>query len=271
MPVVTPGPVPPERMALWRAGRPLKRWRYAGVFGEDLLCCFGAVRIGGLPQTFWGIWDRRAGRLHERTRLGVGSVQIADGLVRVRDRGVAVDLAFDTAEGEPVEVVSPHGDSYIWTRKRAGLRFTGDVVLDGVARPLQARGVLDDSAGYHARETAWAWSAGVGVAESGEDVAWNLVAGVHDAPQGSERAVWVAGVPAEAPPVRFTENLEEVGAVDGSFALHCAIEAIRTRDDRIGPLRSRYTQPFGAFTGTLPGGIRLASGLGVMERHDASW
>lgn len=270
-PTVAAGPVPPAPMPLWRDGRPLKRWRYAGVFAEDLLCCFGVVAIGGLPQCFWGIADRRAGRLHERTRLRRGPVRIERGLVRVRDRGLAVDLAFDEHEGVPVEVVSPHGGSYVWTRKRAGLRFAGEIVLDGVARPVSARGVLDDSAGYHARHTAWAWSAGVGVGEGGADVAWNLVAGIHDARRGSERAVWVDGLPAEAPPVRFAEDLTEVVAEDGSFGLRCAIEATRTRSDRLGPLRSSYAQPFGAFSGTLPGGVRLERGLGVMERHDVRW
>ncbi|MCW2968035.1 MAG: hypothetical protein JWM71_1807 [Solirubrobacteraceae bacterium] len=263
--------IPPARMPLWHDGRPLKRWRYAGVYGEELLCCFGVVAIGGLPQAFWAVWDRRARVLRERTRLRGGSVALENGLVRVRDRGVAIDLAFDEHAGAPVEVVSPHGDSYIWTRKRAGLAFSGSVVLDGVERPLLARGVLDDSAGYHARETAWCWSAGVGVAEGGLDVAWNLVSGVHDAPAGSERAVWVDGVPSETPPVRFDEPLTEVAALDGSFALRCAIEAVRERDDNLGLVRSRYAQPFGTFSGTLPGGLALERGFGVMERHDAVW
>ena len=36
-------------------------------------------------------------------------------------------------------------------------------------------------------------------------------------------------------------------------------------------MRSRYRQPFGTFTGTLPGGIELAEGYGVMEEHDVLW
>lgn len=36
-------------------------------------------------------------------------------------------------------------------------------------------------------------------------------------------------------------------------------------------MRSSYAQPFGTFTGTLPGGVTLAEGLGVLERHDAVW
>jgi hypothetical protein len=182
-----------------------------------------------------------------------------------------VDLAFDEREGVPVELVSPHGNSEIWTRKRAGVRFAGSVVVDGTERPLVARGVIDDSAGYHARRTEWCWSAGVGTAETGQQVAWNLVTGVHDAETGSERAVWIDGVPAEPPPVRFDAALGEVRTVDGALALRCEHEAVRRRDDNLLVMRSRYEQPFGTFSGALPGGLTLASGFGVMERHDVRW
>jgi hypothetical protein len=257
--------------ALWRDGRPLKRWRYVGVYGPELMCCFGQVAIAGLPQTFWAVWDREAGRLSERTRLRAGTVRLDDGRVRVRDRGVAIDLVFDEHAGIPIEVTSPHGRSTIWTRKRAGLTFAGSVVLDGVERPLVAPGIIDDSSGYHARHTEWSWSAGVGTTEAGAALAWNLVTGVHDAPTGSERAIWVDGQPYEPPPVQFDLALTEVTSADGSVALRCAHEAVRQRDDNLLLMRSRYVQPFATFTGTLPNGLRVAEGYGVMERHDVFW
>jgi hypothetical protein len=257
--------------SLWRDGRPLKRWRYIGVYGADLMLCFGEVSIGGLPQSFWAVWDRDARRLRERTRFRAGAVRLDGGRVRVRDRGVAIDLAFDERAGIPIEVTSSHGRSTIWTRKRAGLEFAGSVVLDGVERTLLARGVVDDSAGYHARHTEWSWSAGVGATGDGRALAWNLVTGVHDAPSGSERAIWIDGVPYEPPPVAFDAGLTEVASADGALALRCAHEAVRERDDNLLVMRSRYTQPFGTFSGVLPGGIRLAGGFGVMERHDVRW
>jgi hypothetical protein len=36
-------------------------------------------------------------------------------------------------------------------------------------------------------------------------------------------------------------------------------------------VRYTYRQPFGAFAGTMPGGLELDHGLGVMEHHDAHW
>ena len=38
-------PLPPERMPPLRGGRPLKRWRWVGAFGEDAMVC-AATRVG---------------------------------------------------------------------------------------------------------------------------------------------------------------------------------------------------------------------------------
>nr|WP_282600224.1 DUF2804 family protein [Patulibacter sp. SYSU D01012] len=53
--------------------------------------------------------------------------------------------------------------------------------------------------------------------------------------------------------------------------LRFAAEATRARRDEALVVRSAYEQPFGTFTGTLPGGVRLAEAHGVMERHTATW
>jgi hypothetical protein len=253
-----PGPMPR------RAGtRPLKRWRYVGVYGAELMLCAGTVRIAGVPQAFWAVWDRDAQRLWERTVLRRGRVTLPDGAVRVADREVAVDLVLEPA-GDVVEVVSRHGGSYIWTCKRP-VRATGLVTLEGRTLALDAVGLLDDSAGYHARRTAWDWSAGAGVAAGGEPVVWNLVAGVHDAPRHSERTVWIDGAAREVGPVAFAEGLDAVGD------LRFTPEAERVRRDDLLLIASDYRQPFGTFTGTLPDGTELARGHGVMERHHARW
>lgn len=244
----------------------MKRWRYVGVYGEDLMCCFGRVSIGGLPQTFWAVWDRRAGVLHERTHFRDTAVALEPGGVRVRDRGVAIDLAFDERAGTPIEVTS----GPIWTRKRI-IDVSGSVVLGGIEHTLAARGMIDDSAGRHPRHTTWSWSTGVGAGARGELLAWNLVEGVHDSEHGSERAIWIDGAPYEPPPVAFDLALTEVASADGALALRCAHEAVRRRDDNLLLVRSRYEQPFGTFTGPLPGGLHLAQGFGVMERHDVHW
>ena len=265
-------PLPPGRMPLVRHGRMLKRWRYVGVYAADLMLCAGTARIGPVRQTWWAVWERDRDRLHERTRLRSGAVQLGDDHVRVRDGKVEVDLRlFDAPGAAEVEVVTPDGRGYAWTRKRAPVRARGTVRVDGEARAVDAAGLIDDSAGYHARHTAWRWSAGVGEAAAGGGaVAWNLVAGVHDSPTASERTVWAGGKAREVGPVSFAEDLAAVAFAEGG-ELRFAAGAVRARDDNLLVIRTEYEQPFGTFSGALPGGVELAEGYGVMERHVAVW
>src|SRR5690242_11357197 len=103
--------VPHAFRAPLKGGRPLKRWRYVGVFGDDVMACFGVVHIGPLPQAFWAVLD--GGGLRERTRFRPRAVDVTGGVVRVR--GVA-DLTVEAA-GAAIEVTNQHGAQQIWTRK----------------------------------------------------------------------------------------------------------------------------------------------------------
>jgi hypothetical protein len=268
-------PLPPVRMPTWRGTRPLKRWRYVGVYGPELMLCVGHVRVGPGRQSFWAVWDRATGRLRERTRRTGGGVRLGidrPGRVLVVDDGMEIDVTLDEVDG--VETICPNGDAYAWTRKQGGVRARGTVVLDGVVRTLDAFAVIDDSAGYHARRTAWRWCAGVGRAADGRSLAWNLVAGVNDPERGSERTVWLGGVPVEVGPVaQFADDLGTVETDDG-VDLRFAAEAVRERRENLLLVRSEYRQPFGTFAGVLPtstGPIALAEGWGVMEEHKAVW
>jgi hypothetical protein len=252
---------------LYRA-RPLKRWRYAGIYGEEVMVCGASVRIGPARQWFWAVWDRREQALHEATRFVPGSVALPDGRLRITAPRLRADLVLEPA-GAPVEVASPHGAAHIWTRK-IPVRARGTVLAGGRAIDVDAAGLIDDSAGYHARRTGWSWSAGVGVTPAGAAVCWNLVEGVHDARSASERTVWLDGEPAETGPVAFAGDLSTVTGQDGGVLAFTA-EAERARRDELLVFASRYRQPFGHFAGTLPGGVQLAAGLGVMERHDVRW
>jgi hypothetical protein len=255
--------LPPRTMASHDSLRPLKAWRYIGAYSSDVMLCLGAVRVGPLRQSFWAVWDRKRRRLRERTVVGRSEVRLEPGIATIDSRGVRVALRLEETRG--VETVSRSGDSYVWTRKQGGVLATGSLELDGARIDLRARAVIDDSAGYHQRHTRWHWSAGVGNALDGRDLAWNLVEGVHDAPSHSERTVWIAGEPHEVGPVSFDPDLRRVGE------LRFAPEAERTRHDNLALVRSIYRQPFGVFTGALPGGPTLAEGYGVMESHDAWW
>jgi hypothetical protein len=255
--------LPPARMAPFHRGRPLKRWRYVGVYGPDLMLCVGDARVAGVPRRWWAV-ALPDGTLLERTTARRVDRAPAPSWILVADGDVRIEVALDEAGG--IEVVSPHGAGWIWTRKQAAVPVRGRVSAGGgewaIDGPL---GFVDDSAGYHAHRTEWRWSAGIGRAPGGERVAWNLVEGVHDAPQASERTVWVDGEPREVPAQPFAADLSRVG--DLRFDEWC------TREDhtRRGPFRSHYRQPFGSFSGSLPGGPELDSGYGVMEWHDVRW
>lgn len=261
--------LPPRRMPLARHGRPLKRWRYVGAFGERLMLCAAEVRIGPARQWFWAVWDRERGALRERTLLWRGSAHVAvpPGRVWVDDGTVRMDLLVEPGP-DAVETASRHGHEWIWTRKQCGVRVHGTVVLAGEQIALDAFGCVDESAGYHARHTAWEWTTGVGRSADGRAVAWNLVDGVHDDPDASERSVWVDGVASHVAPARFAPD--GVTTADGTD-LAFTSEAARRRRDELLVFASDYTAPFGTFTGTLPGGLALAEGFGVMERHTARW
>ena len=180
----------------------------------------------------------------------------------------AARVRLDLGDGAAVEAICPSGKGWGWTRKRAGVPVRGTAEANGRRWDLDGLAVDDVSAGYHARHTRWHWSAGVGSAADGRPVAWNLVSGINDPPQHSERAVWVDGSPAEPAPVAF-EGMEAVRFAAGGRLLFAA-ESERARDDNMLLLRSRYRHCFGTFAGSLDG-IELAVGYGVMEEHEALW
>ena len=259
------------RARLFRGTRPLKRWRYVAVFNDEISACAALVQIGPARQSFWALHRRGQQTVRERTRLlpRGGEVELGSGRMLVRDRGVALDLRLGEEDG--VTALCPHGRGQVWTRKQAGVPARGTLALDGgPTREIAALAVIDDTCGYHARVTEWWWSAGVGESHDGVALAWNLVSGVNDPQSGSERAVWIAGEPREAPPVRFAADLSLVSCVDGS-ELRFSAEAERARRENLLIVSSDYRAPFGAFSGALPGGVELAHGRGVMEHHRARW
>jgi hypothetical protein len=255
-------------MPLRSDGQTRKRWRYVGFFGEELMLCAARAQIGPLSQSFWVLWDRRSKRPAAHTALRPGSREVRmDGpRVEIEARGLRASLQL--GEAAAIESICPSGDAWGWTRKRAGMPIEGTVELDGRRLEVAGHGVDDESAGYHQRHTSWLWSAGVGEAADGRPLAWNLVEGVNDPAENSERAVWVAGEPHEPAPVRF----DGVAAIEFAAGerLDFASESAHARDDNYLLVRSRYRHEFGTFSGSLDG-IELATGLGVMEEHDAVW
>ena len=254
-------------MPMLRAGRLLKRWRDVSIWSAELSICAANVWVGPVRQEFWAVWDRLEGRLWERTRLRPCCVEVPPGRVLVRDGEVEIDVALDEHDG--FEVVVPDGRAYTWTRKQL-VHAHGAVRVEGRERAVEATALIDDNAGYHRRHTRWHWSGGAGHDVQGRAVGWSVIVGLNDPPRNSERTVWVDGIPQEVGPVGFAEDLSLVAFDDGAY-LTFHEEAARERRDNLLLIRSSYRQPFGTFSGTLPGGIELRKAYGVMERHEAVW
>ncbi len=287
-------PLPPGKVPLRRNGSWRKRWRYLGVFSDELLLCAARVGVGPIGQTFWAVWDRESNKMVERTRLlapgargdvwteraddkDAGRIDWApdggEAMVRIEaarsDRDEEVRAFLRVGDGAWVESVCPTGedDGYVWTRKRV-VAVSCDVRIGERRIRLEARGIEDESCGYHPHHTVWDWSAGVGVSSDGREVGWNLVRGINDPPQLSERAIWVDGVASEPGLVGF-ESLDAISLDGGRLEFSPTCE--RQKHEKRAFIEYSYRQPFGSFTGTLPGDIELAQAFGVMEHHDAHW
>jgi hypothetical protein len=255
-------------MPLLSRGQLRKRWRYVGVFAEELIFCAARAEVGPLSQSFWVLWDRQERRQLTHTALRPGSREVTLDGPRLEVDGPGLRASLELGDSTAIETTCPSGRSEAWTRKRAGMPVAGWVEVPGRRWGVDGRGVDDQSAGHHQRHTSWRWSAGVGSAADGRSLAWNLVEGVNDPPTGSERAIWVDGEPHEPPPVRFG-GLDAIDLGEGQ-ALSFSPESAHAKDDNFLLIRSRYRARFGNFGGVL-GGIDLAEGLGVMEEHDALW
>jgi len=260
--------VDPVSLPLFEQRQLRKRWRYLGVFAEELMLCAARAQVGPLTQSFWVLLDRESGRQCSHTALLPGSREVTMEGSRLEIDGPDLRASLRFGEIASIEVTCPSGRASAWTRKRVGMPIEGTVEVPGRRWQVSGHGVDDESAGHHQRHTSWNWSAGVGTAADGRPVAWNLVTGINDPARGSERAIWIDGEPTEPPPVSFARP-DEIALGEGQ-ALRFSGESEHTHDDNYLLIRSHYRHRFGSFTGSL-GGLELREGLGVMEEHDALW
>jgi hypothetical protein len=294
-------PLPPGKMPARRHGRWRKYWRYMAVFGDEAMICAARVRVGLMGQTFWAVCERETGKLWESTRIllpgargetwteniggeedvvpelgdqGIISYVSDEGSLgrvdtHLRDVGdIRAFLTFDGG-GKWVESVCPADGEYVWTRKRCDVPVEVDIRIGDRRWRFEGRGVEDESDGYHPHHTVWDWSSGIGRTTDGRSVGWSLVSGINDPPEHSERAIWVDGEPSEPGPVTF-DGLEAIEFGDGA-RLNFKAEAERRKEQSLLLAKYTYRQPFGAFTGTLPGSLELEQAAGVMEHHEATW
>ena len=234
-----------------RGGRPLKRWRWVGAFGPDADAVRGArARSAACRSSWWAVWDgERAARAH--APRAAGPVRMAPGRVRVRRRARAAR----SRRASGVEVVSPHGAQHIWTRKQRRRARARHACSGRAVR--RCRGLVDESAGYHARRTAWRWSAGVGRRRVGR------AGGVEPRRRPARRA-------AARPSARCGSTASRTRSTPLPFARPLARRrpalrrvAARAHRENLLLLRLRLRAAVRrASAGSLPGRRRAARGLG---------
>ena len=260
-------PLPPAPMPLPRGRRPLKRWRYVRRLRARADAVRGhGPRSPGSRRRSGRSGTARAGGCCERTRPAprpasrcpTARVRVARPRGRRRSRARA-------APASAVEVVSRHG-ALVHLDAQAPVRATGLVTLEGRTLAVDARGLIDETAGYHARHTAWEWSAGAGIAARRRARS----CGTSSPACTTRRAAASARCGSTASRARSGPS-RSPRASTPSASLRFAPEAERVRRDDLLLIASDYRQPFGTFAGTLPDGTELASGHGVMERHRARW
>src|SRR3954468_3782722 len=98
-------------MPMWRGTRPLKRWRYVGVFCDEVMLCVGDARVGPMRQRFWAVAEPGRPIAAQTAVLRGGGVRIEGPYARVDTRDVQIDVTLEEAPG--VESVHPSGrDGY---------------------------------------------------------------------------------------------------------------------------------------------------------------
>lgn len=263
-----------------------KRWQFLAVAGDRGIVAAAVAHLGYLGLGFAYAYDRQSGkqrRFEVMVPLGLGAVvarepgeglsrlSVPTGLIQLTDsrleiRAHAFQAEFTLAPAAPFDAswrIATAGDHR--TRKRMGGRGHGTVTWDdGPAMPLTG-GVLSDwSRGELARETRWRWAAGTGKA-GGRSVAFNLRTGFDD-PSQAENVIWLDGMPEPLGPAEL-EPGTPWRIRCGALALEFHPDGEQREDVNLGLVMSRYTQPWGRFTGTW-GGLPL-EGYGVTEDHHA--
>ena len=186
-------PTPPGKLPLRRDGRWRKRWRYVGAFADEVMVCAARVHVGPAGAELLGRLrpperrdvgadahaparrarrrlDRAPGRRGGRGRAGRPrrsrlrarrGVARAYRLGRSRSRRLPRVPSLSGAGDGPSPSAPPTRRASTSGRESAP---TSPVEIDvrvGDRRwKVEARGMEDESAGYHPKHTVWSWSAG---------------------------------------------------------------------------------------------------------------
>ncbi len=290
----------------------LRRWHYAAAAAEGIAVGAAIVSIGPIGTAFaWAQHGERTLTWEVKTRtfgpgrsgrggnvstspLGGASWTGSDGLIRVGpDASLHLDLEMPDPDREgatirvraallstitrPVSLLTrtPVG-GWNATVKVAGYSVDGEVRVGAEVLAFDGGGWTDWTAGRQDRRTDWLWAAGTGRTSDGRRVGINLSTGMNGEGPG-EDVVWFDGTPfaLDCTTLGYDDGPEGSWTISGpGWSLGFVPVGVRAADENLYVVKSRYVQPIGVFSGTLPkpgGGVVEVRLDGVVEDHDATW
>ena len=287
-----------------------KRWVYAAIATEEVLCGLAVVDLGYALNGFafaYHLQERRM--LADETAMalpGMGGVRRDDDhLMRARLRLPGAWMRVDSPHGRdvtevdlrlgaitlrarmdgiasppPLTAVAPIlGGAVNVTEKRALLALTGEAVVAGKRYELSGGvGGYDYTHGILARRTQWRWAFLLGKTADGTRLAIYLVEGFVGEP---ECAAWWGDDLYPLAEGRFTFSRQHplepwsIATADGSVNLGFTPGAMHAEEKNLGLVRSSFVQPVGTFTGTITipgrGTMDIRDAAGVVEDQDVTW
>jgi hypothetical protein len=267
----------------------LKRWHYGMIATPEVCVSFAVIDAGLAGNAFVFVSELEAGRLvADRSRLGPPGLSMT-----ANDRpGQGAHARFDLP-GHHIHVSRPSGSGAYEIEIRSGdmhleavldasqapdaltvlmpliggdLNFTQKLCLMPVTGTLRigARtwdlgsgfGGMDFTHGLFARRTAWRWGFGMGRAQDGTPIGFNLTDGLSDAPE-NENVLWVGQklIPVGSPRFVYdTKRLEaawQVRTEDGAIDLRFSPRGVHREDRNLVAMESHFAQVAGVFQGTV--------------------
>jgi Protein of unknown function (DUF2804) len=284
-----------------------KRWMYAIIVSDEIICCTAVVRMGYASNAFAFVVDRQQGRMIAETtalgpslfssvarqasegaeaRFGIGPKQFnidrpigsQNYFINVRSSDVRIEARLSAKNAPPpLSVVCdlPSG-GYSTTEKGALLEAEGSVFVNGRKFDLKgAWGGYDYTAGLLERHTAWKWAFGMGRCSQGKPIAYNLTEGFVGQ---RECVVWRDGdiIPLGAAKFLFDRKrlLDPWHIRTDKLDVNFDAAAMHEERHNLLIIRSRFQQVGGNFRGklVLPNEtVSFEKIAGVTEDQDTLW
>ncbi len=284
-----------------------KRWMYVMITSDELICCAAIIRTGYGSNAFAFVLDRKQGSLladvtatgpafvatinHHAgegadAKFGLGPKQFRidrprgskNYFVNVRGPRLKIEARLSTsASPQPLSVISDLATGRFSTTEKGALLEAEGVIVAG-SRKFHLKGAwasYDYTAGMLERRTAWKWAFGMGRANDGKPIAFNLTEGFVGQ---RECVAW------------YDDKIIPLGSARFLFDRGRALEPWRIQTDKLDTdfnptgvhqekhdlllVRSNFLQVAGSFRGNLvlpTGMVSFEKLAGVTEDQDTLW